>query len=144
LEFIDSNENAQAGERDFSANNSSSAQADADDEDYDYSASYDLATHSATEPVAVAWDKWVETELQGRGIPMRRLMSLLIAFTFLASLAGCSCCGGRGHGFSQGMCDCESDDHCLERAPWLRFGASPSDGETIKTPPAKMPDGKSL
>jgi hypothetical protein len=144
VDFIEFNENAKTGGLVFSANNSSSARADADDEDYDFSASSELATHSATRPVAVAWDKWVDFDLQRRGISMRRLMSLLVASMFLASLAGCCCHSqGCGRGFSQGICDCEADDHCLERAPWLRFGAA-RESEAIQAPPTKMPDGKKL
>jgi hypothetical protein len=88
---------------------------------------------------------------------MRRLMSMLVAACFLASMAGCcanscgsrgSCGGGGGHGISQGMCDCEMDDHCLERSPWLRFGAGVTGeqpaGEPIPVAPTKLPDGKRL
>jgi hypothetical protein len=67
---------------------------------------------------------------------MRRLMLMLIAIGLLGgSLAGCHTAHSRG------ICDCEEDDHCLERQPWLRLGV-PSTSESIPTPPSKLPDGK--
>jgi hypothetical protein len=61
-------------------------------------------------------------------------MLLLVAVGFLGSVTGCH----RSH--SHGICDCEFDDHCRERAPWLRLSA-PSAAETV-APPTKLPDGK--
>jgi hypothetical protein len=68
---------------------------------------------------------------------MRRLMLLLVAVGLLGSLAGCH------HVYSHGKCDCEFDDHCLERSPWLRTGvpiSSPAP-ETV-LPPMKLPEAK--
>ena len=42
---------------------------------------------------------------------------------------------------SQGVCDCEDDNHCLERAPWVRLGSPVRQAEPI-APPSKLPDGK--
>ena len=69
---------------------------------------------------------------------MRRLM-LLVAVGILGSLAGCKLI------HSHGVCDCEDDDHCYTRAPWIRL-APPTSAptEAIPTPPTKMPDGKKL
>jgi hypothetical protein len=85
---------------------------------------------------------------------MRRLMLLLVAVSFLGFMTGCrsSQCGGcgsggqGGHGInSHGVCDCEFDDHCFERAPWTRYAPpATSAAEPIGTPPTKMPDGKRL
>jgi hypothetical protein len=65
---------------------------------------------------------------------MRRLLFLLIACGLLGSVAGCNLT------HTHGICDCDIDDHCLERAPWLRTGV-PSVGETVPLP-SKLPDGK--
>ena len=67
---------------------------------------------------------------------MRRMMLWLIAVGFLGSLAGC--CNIM---HSHGICDCEEDDHCATRQPWVRCGA-PTPAETIVTPPTKLPEKK--
>jgi hypothetical protein len=65
---------------------------------------------------------------------MRRLMLLLVGVSLLTTLAGCHCF------FAHGVCDCEQDDHCSSRSPWVR-PAVPA--ESIPEPlPAKLPDGK--
>jgi len=103
-----------------------------------------------------------------------RLLICSIAVVFLVSLAGCKCgssgctssdCGTGGcksgiggcntggckggvvgrwmH--SHGICDCEVDDYCTSRSPWIRTGATMAPPvETIPAPsvPAKLPDGK--
>ena len=58
-----------------------------------------------------------------------------IVVGFLGSLAGCELI------HSHGICDCEEDNHCAERSPWVQF-AAPSTivSEPIKTAPAKLPD----
>jgi hypothetical protein len=106
----------------ISRKNSSSEHRAPDDEDYDFSASSDLAMPSDSR----------------KGILMRRLMLLLVAVSVLGTLSGCC-----GHSFSHGVCDCEQDNHCAERAPWLQT-AAPISGETINTAPAKLPEGKKL
>ena len=87
---------------------------------------------------------------------MRRMMVLLVAVSFLGALAGCRCssgcgsCGGGGAGGhainAHGVCDCEMDDHCFERAPWTRYAppASATPSESIPIPATKLPDGKKL
>ena len=101
--------------------------------------------------------------LNSEGIQMRRFLSIMVVVGSLASLVGCtsvnpcnsssnscnSCRSGllqkNGHnsggGCVQGICDCEMDDHCLERQPWLCTGHAPFVGETIVTPPGKLPIG---
>ena len=66
---------------------------------------------------------------------MRRLMLLLAVVGFIGSLAGCRIM--RTHG----VCDCAEDNHCAERAPWLRTEA-PSAPEKVTNPPSKLPEGK--
>jgi hypothetical protein len=69
-----------------------------------------------------------------KGIIMRRLMLLVIAVGFFSSLAGCQC-----RSFSHGVCDCEYDNHCASRAPWLK-DTPPVTSERIQ-PPTRLPDG---
>jgi len=100
---------------------------------------------------------------------MRRLMFLLIAVSFLGPLVGCNTCGSgcgltsncgtsgcstgrcgagdRSH--SHGICDCEHDDYCSSRTPWVRHGytgiATPASApitEVIPAAPTKLPNGK--
>ncbi|MBM3995514.1 MAG: hypothetical protein FJ303_15365 [Planctomycetes bacterium] len=77
---------------------------------------------------------------------MRNWMFVLVAVGMLASLVGCQCgssCrggwtpGGRAIN-AHGICDCEDDNYCASRAPWLQGAPA----ETVLTPPAKLPDGK--
>jgi hypothetical protein len=66
---------------------------------------------------------------------MRRMMFLLVAVSFLGSLAGCKLM------HSHGVCDCEQDNHCADRAPWVRTGPPITmASEPIATPPTKTPD----
>jgi hypothetical protein len=66
---------------------------------------------------------------------------------------GCStgrCALGGAHAHSHGICDCEYDDYCLSRAPWVRLGfhangsAPIPAGESIPAPlPSKnLPEVK--
>ena len=76
---------------------------------------------------------------------MRKMMIWLMAFGLFGMVAGCKCSGSRSH--AHGICDCEEDDHCASRQPWVQHGmhyGAPIEGETIKTPPTKLPDGKKL
>jgi len=48
----------------------------------------------------------------------------------LISLVGCSNCN-----FTHGICDCQVDDYCTSRSPWLRYNSTPTDVvETIPAP----------
>ena len=70
---------------------------------------------------------------------MRRMMMLVIAVGFLGSMAGCHWM------HSHGICDCEVDDHCSTRSPWVRYALPiSSSSEVIPNPPLKLPDGKKL
>ena len=75
-----------------------------------------------------------------RGFPMRRLMLILVALSFLGSMSGCK------HACPHGMCDCEYDDHCATRSPWMRYsGPSTSLAAPVEGIPAAahaMPEGK--
>ena len=69
-----------------------------------------------------------------------RTFLMTAALLVLGSLAGCS------HQHSHGICDCEYDDYCASRSPWVRGNvmAAPvqtTTGEKI-APPAKLPDVK--
>jgi hypothetical protein len=63
---------------------------------------------------------------------MRRMLFLLVAVSFLGSLVGCKLM------HSHGVCDCEEDYHCADRAPWVRM-APP-----ITTPAEAVPAPKKL
>lgn len=66
---------------------------------------------------------------------MRRIMLCLMAVGLFGLVGGC-------HSMhSHGICDCEQDDYCSSRQPWALHGA-PISGETIQTPPVKLPDVK--
>jgi hypothetical protein len=60
------------------------------------------------------------------------------------------CAGGVGDGrlaewarHKHGVCDCESDDYCTSRSPWIRNNvASIAPPVESTQPPAKLPDGK--
>ncbi len=66
---------------------------------------------------------------------MRRMMLWLIAVGFLGTLAGCRTM------HAHGVCDCEEDNHCASRQPWLQH-VTPASAETIQTPPMKLPEAK--
>ena len=57
-----------------------------------------------------------------------RHLTLIAAAMFLACLAGCK------HSHSHGICDCELDDHCSSRSPWIRY--SPALDPPVETAPA--------
>jgi hypothetical protein len=73
---------------------------------------------------------------QGKGSPMRQVL-FVVAVGLLSSLAGCC------HS-SHGICDCQYDNHCADRAPWILHGpvVSQPAGEVITIPPMKLPDAK--
>lgn len=96
---------------------------------------------------------------------MRRVLFFLIAASFLGTMVGCNTCGSRGCGqdncsvrggatggrtHAHGICDCDHDDHCSSRSPWVRHGhAAPVThvvpapvGETVPVAPKVLPDGK--
>jgi hypothetical protein len=86
---------------------------------------------------------------------MRRALFFLIAFSFLGSMVGCSTCGSAGCGLSSrstgscstgrcgaghrahahGICDCEEDDYCTSRSPWIRHGVSTPGVPIVTTGP---------
>ena len=73
---------------------------------------------------------------------MRRLLFSFLAVGLLGSLG---CC----HTHSHGVCDCENDNHCESRAPWIQHGgavihssAPTTIPEPVVVPPTKLPDGK--
>jgi hypothetical protein len=91
---------------------------------------------------------------------MRQLF-LTATILLLGSLAGCagpncgscgggSCgsggCAGGGSGAGwckgHGICDCEMEDYCSSRSPWIRNGYSAAPPVEVIQPPAKLPDGK--
>jgi hypothetical protein len=79
---------------------------------------------------------------------MRRLIGLLACACVMSVLAGCNLYHWHG------VCDCQYDDYCSSRAPWVRQGGavaptteyvSPTPGniESIPAPlPAKLPQSK--
>jgi hypothetical protein len=68
---------------------------------------------------------------------MRHFMLLLVGVGLLSLLTGCCNCF-----HSHGICDCEEDDHCSSRSPWVH-GSATGLPEAIGEPmPAKLPDGK--
>jgi hypothetical protein len=70
---------------------------------------------------------------------MRRLMLLLVGVSLLSMLAGCHCF------HTHGICDCEEDDHCSSRSPWVHPMAPAPESIPMPEPtPAKLPDGKKL
>ena len=84
---------------------------------------------------------------------MRRFMLLLIAVGSLGSLVGCNSCGRGGcsglgggsgsHSVMHGICDCELDNHCRDRSPWVQMGVPVTQAsEAVPAPPMKLPDGK--
>ncbi|MBI1831804.1 MAG: hypothetical protein HYR84_10175 [Planctomycetes bacterium] len=80
---------------------------------------------------------------------MRYWMLLLAAVGMLGSAVGCQCTGSRcGGGWTpggraindHGICDCEDDNYCQSRAPWLRM--APPAAESVPAAPKQLPDGK--
>ncbi|HZZ79184.1 MAG TPA: hypothetical protein VFE62_11735 [Gemmataceae bacterium] len=80
---------------------------------------------------------------------MRRVLLFLASICVISLLAGC-------HLYHwHGVCDCQMDDYCSSRSPWIRTGAvapgltpAPVEyvappGTTVPAPmPAKLPDAK--
>jgi hypothetical protein len=66
---------------------------------------------------------------------MRRLMLLLVAWSFIGVLSGCHCV------FTHGICDCDYDDHCASRSPWIRTGMLATPVEAVPAPAKEMPSG---
>ena len=73
---------------------------------------------------------------------------------FGAGGCGAGGCGAGGHGAGfglgghgdgtcllHGICDCEIDDHCLTRAPWIRFTpvSLGTPIEAVPVPPKELP-----
>ena len=79
---------------------------------------------------------------------MRYLMLMAAFALLLTSMAGCH------WSHAHGVCDCEFDDYCSSRSPWVRFGpgyeAPPIDaipakalpGEFVAPPAKALPDVK--
>ena len=65
---------------------------------------------------------------------------------------GCKFAGGGGHvsgnlAHSHGICDCEYDDYCSSRSPWVRHGGVTPVGLPVAPvepipAPSKLPDPK--
>jgi hypothetical protein len=79
----------------------------------------------------------------GKGLNMRRVVMSALSLCGLV-LVGCH------HECAHGVCDCQFDDHCCTRAPWIQvahagFGAPvalPAAPVEVAPPPAKdMPKG---
>lgn len=66
---------------------------------------------------------------------MRRLLFSFLGVGFIVSLAGCHITQ------SHGVCDCDVDNHCYTRSPWLRQTPPTMESEPIESP-AKLPEGK--
>jgi hypothetical protein len=67
---------------------------------------------------------------------MRHWMLSIVVLSMLISMVGCKC-----HPHMHGICDCDYDDHCVTRAPWLRNGGAPV-YESIPAPATKLPEVK--
>ncbi|MBI3824103.1 MAG: hypothetical protein HY289_15655 [Planctomycetes bacterium] len=67
---------------------------------------------------------------------MRRLMLLLVAVGFLGSLGGCKLIQAHG------VCDCDDDNHCQNRAPWVQHGVPIVPATELVPVPTK--EGKKL
>lgn len=66
---------------------------------------------------------------------MRRFVFSLLAFALVLT-TGCK------HVCMHGVCDCEIDDHCCSRQPWVNAAAVPLPpvlGAPIEAPPRAMP-----
>jgi hypothetical protein len=66
---------------------------------------------------------------------MRRLLFSALALSWLGLLTGCHCIT------SHGVCDCDIDDHCASRQPWVAMGAAPALGTPVEYAPAPLPKG---
>ena len=100
---------------------------------------------------------------------MRGLMFSVLALSWLGLVAGCQSCGssgcssgcgsggcgagGCGAGWrglgsdacrSHGICDCEIDNHCATRSPWLHFSPVTlgTPVEALPSPLKELPKGK--
>src|SRR5437879_5389269 len=97
---------------------------------------------------------------------MRGLMLSMLALSWLGLLAGCQSCGSSGsHGcgsgcggggcgargglggdgtcLQHGICDCEMDDYCCTRSPWVRYTPVSLGAPIEALPPVKeLPKGK--
>ena len=65
--------------------------------------------------------------------------------------AGCGIGSRLGDGtcLQHGICDCDIDDHCLTRSPWVRYApvalgipVQPLPVEPLPVPPKELPKGK--
>ena len=65
---------------------------------------------------------------------MRRMMFWLVAVSFLGSLVGCELI------HSHGVCDCEQDNHCRDRSPWVQFAAPTTTSSEAVPVPKKLPE----
>jgi hypothetical protein len=118
----------------FSGKNSSSARASLDDENYDFSASRESTWNPhCNDPVVAGWKKWITL----RNLRKENLMRYLVSFAALAlvlgSLAGCKV------SHAHGVCDCEFDDYCSSRSPWVRFGPAGLDVPVAAVPVTPAP-----
>jgi hypothetical protein len=79
---------------------------------------------------------------------MRRLLFMLVSVTLLTMLAGC-----QGIFHAHGVCDCEDDEYCSSRSPWVHGAhmvpaiplTTTLPAEAVPAPapmPAKLPDVK--
>jgi hypothetical protein len=75
-----------------------------------------------------------------------RFLFMSVAMVIIGSLAGCCSGGSGGRGHMHGICDCEYEDYCSSRAPWIRMGGHITTSPIAEPvpPPAKLPDGKKL
>jgi len=65
---------------------------------------------------------------------MRRMMFLLVAVSFLGSLVGCKLI------HTHGVCDCEEDNNCRDRSPWVQFAAPTTTSSEAVPVPKKLPE----
>jgi hypothetical protein len=69
-----------------------------------------------------------------------RTFLMTAALVAIGSLAGCM------HTHSHGICDCDLDDHCTSRSPWVRTNTMAAPVQTAPVekvaPPQKLPDVK--
>jgi len=65
---------------------------------------------------------------------MRRMMFWLVAVSFLSSLVGCELI------HSHGVCDCEEDNHCRDRSPWVQIVAPSTTKSEAVPAPKKLPE----
>jgi hypothetical protein len=71
---------------------------------------------------------------------------MLFSFLAVALLGSLGCCH-----HSHGVCDCEEDNYCASRAPWIQHGgagggviqsSAPMSIPEVVVPPTKLPEGK--